>query len=455
MKSTKKAKPARGGKGFDFKREEGTATRALVIHVEHKSRKADNAMRDAETKLAEAIGLAQAIDLTIAHTLIAPLTKPKPSTLLGEGKVKEIAELIKEFEDGLVVVNAQLSPIQQRNLEKAWDTKVLDRTGLILEIFGRRASTREGTLQVEMAHLQYQKSRLVRSWTHLERQRGGFGFLGGPGESQIEADRRLIQERIAKIEREIESVVKTRKLHRAGRERVPYPVVALVGYTNAGKSTLFNRLTSAKVLAKDMLFATLDPTMRVVSLPRGRKVMLSDTVGFISDLPTTLIAAFRATLEEVLQADVILHVRDISHAETDAQAADVNKVLGQLGIDEERRSHIIEVWNKSDLLDPLELAQRETAASRKSDCFLVSSVDGTGLEELLEQVESKLATGASLYRVSLDPENGKGLAWLYERGEVIAKKTGRTGKVTVDVRLDTDRAGQATTQFGKSIKKLT
>ncbi len=454
MKSSKSAKPARGGKGFDFKREEGAATRALVIHVENRSRKADNALRDAETKLAEAVGLAQAIDLTIAHTLIAPLTKPKPATLLGEGKVKEIAALVEEFEDGLVIVNAQLSPIQQRNLERAWDTKVLDRTGLILEIFGRRASTREGTLQVEMAHLQYQKSRLVRSWTHLERQRGGFGFLGGPGESQIEADRRLIQERISKIEREIESVVKTRKLHRAGRERVPYPVVALVGYTNAGKSTLFNRLTSAKVLAKDMLFATLDPTMRVVTLPHGRKIMLSDTVGFISDLPTTLIAAFRATLEEVLQADVILHVRDISHAETDAQASDVNKVLAQLGIDEERRSHIIEVWNKSDLLDPLEQAQRETAASRKTDCFLVSSVDGTGMEELLEKVESKLATGATLYRVSLDPENGKGLAWLYERGEVIAKKTGRTGKVTVDVRLDSDRAGQAATQFGKAIKKL-
>ncbi len=287
MKSVKPAKTVRGGKGFDFKREEGAATRALVIHIEQKNRKSGDALRDAETKLAEAVGLAQAIDLTIAHTLIAPLTKPKPSTLLGEGKVKEIAELVEEFEDGLVIVNSQLSPIQQRNLEKAWDTKVLDRTGLILEIFGRRASTREGTLQVEMAHLQYQKSRLVRSWTHLERQRGGFGFLGGPGESQIEADRRLIQERIAKIEREIESVVKTRKLHRAGRERVPYPVIALVGYTNAGKSTLFNRLTSAKVLAKDMLFATLDPTMRVVSLPRGRKVMLSDTVGFISDLPTT------------------------------------------------------------------------------------------------------------------------------------------------------------------------
>ncbi len=444
----------RGGKGFDFKQEEGAATRALVLHIEPKSRKTGAEQRDAETRLAEAVGLTQAIDLTVAHTLIAPLSTPKPATLLGEGKVAEIAELVKEHEDALVIVNAQLSPIQQRNLERAWNTKVLDRTGLILEIFGRRASTREGTLQVEMAHLQYQKSRLVRSWTHLERQRGGFGFLGGPGESQIEADRRLIQERISKIERELTDVIKTRKLHRSGRARVPYPVVALVGYTNAGKSTLFNRLTSAKVLAKDMLFATLDPTMRTVSLPHGRKVMLSDTVGFISDLPITLIAAFRATLEEVLEADVILHVRDISHAETDAQAADVNFVLDKLGIDEARRSHMIEIWNKADLLDPLELAQRETAASRKSDCFLVSAVDGTGLDDLLMSIEEKLATGSNLYRITLDPENGKGQAWLHERGEVIAKRTGRTGKITIDVRLDDDRAGQASAQFGKAMKTV-
>lgn len=453
MTPKKPVKAARRDKGFDFTREESAATRALVLHIEPKNRKPGAGLRDAETRLAEAVGLTQAIDLTVAHTLIAPLSTPKPATLLGAGKVAEITELVKEFEDALVIVNAQLSPIQQRNLERAWNTKVLDRTGLILEIFGRRASTREGTLQVEMAHLQYQKSRLVRSWTHLERQRGGFGFLGGPGESQIEADRRLIQERISKIERELLDVVKTRKLHRSGRARVPYPVVALVGYTNAGKSTLFNRLTSAKVLAKDMLFATLDPTMRTISLPHGRKIMMSDTVGFISDLPTTLIAAFRATLEEVLEADVILHVRDISHAESDAQAEDVNYVLGQLGIDENRRSHMIEIWNKADLLDPLELAQRETAASRKSDCFLVSAVDGTGLEDLLVRIEEKLATGSNLYRVTLDPENGKGLAWLHERGEVIAKKTGRTGKISVDVRFDEDRAGQAAAQFGKAMKK--
>ncbi len=454
MTAKKTPKTARGGKGFDFKDESGAATRALVVHVEPKTRKTATVNRDAETRLAEAVGLTSAIDLIVAHTLIVPLSTPKPATLIGAGKVAEIAALIKEFEDGLVIMNAQLSPIQQRNLEREWNTKVLDRTGLILEIFGRRATTREGTMQVEMAHLQYQKSRLVRSWTHLERQRGGFGFLGGPGESQIEADRRLIQARITKIEEELKDAVKTRKLHRSGRARVPYPVVALVGYTNAGKSTLFNKLTSAKVLAKDMLFATLDPTMRVVSLPHGRKIMLSDTVGFISDLPTTLIAAFRATLEEVLEADVILHVRDVSHAETDAQAEDVNHVLSQLGIDDERRSHMIEVWNKADLLDPLELAQRESLAARRDDCFLVSAVDGSGLEALLERIEDKLAVESTVYRVTLDAENGKGLAWLHERGEVISKKSGRTGKTTVDVRLDKDRAGQAVAQFGKAIKKV-
>ena len=293
---------------------------AIVIHVEPKSAAPENG-RSAQSRLEEALGLTQAIHLVVAHSLIVPLAAPKPATLIGSGKVEEITKLVEEREAGLVIVNAQLSPIQQRNLERAWKAKVLDRTGLILEIFGERASTREGTLQVELAHLRYQKGRLVRSWTHLERQRGGFGFLGGPGESQIEADRRLIQERIARLEKQLADVVKTRSLHRAGRARVPYPVVALVGYTNAGKSTLFNKLTDAKVLAKDMLFATLDPTMRVITLPHGRKIILSDTVGFISDLPTSLIAAFRATLEEVLEADIILHVRDVSHAETEPQIA--------------------------------------------------------------------------------------------------------------------------------------
>jgi GTPase len=447
-------RPRKGqGKGFDLTSETASATMAVVLHVEPKNRRTVSlGGRDSQARLSEAVGLAQAIDLDIVDSLIVPLATPKPSTFIGQGKVDEITALVKESNVELVVVNAQLSPIQQRNLEREWSCKVLDRTGLILEIFGRRASTKEGALQVELAHLQYQKSRLVRSWTHLERQRGGFGFLGGPGESQIETDRRLIQERIAKIEGELKSVVKTRGLHRAGRARVPYPVIALVGYTNAGKSTLFNRLTTANVLAKDMLFATLDPTMRTISLPHGRKIMISDTVGFISELPTTLIAAFRATLEEVLAANVILHVRDVSHAETDAQANDVNQVLSQLGIDDERRSHMIEVWNKSDLLDPLELAQRETAAARKRDCFLVSAIDGSGLELLLERVEEKLSDTSTHYRVTLEANNGKGLAWLHERGEVLAKRVGRTGKVTIDVRLDKERAGQAQAQFGKSMK---
>jgi GTPase len=442
------------GQGVDLKSGTKGLTLALVIHVEPKLRGHKPALRDASSRLEEAEGLAKAIDLQLVSSLTVPLQSVRPSTLIGEGKVHEIAEICASNEIELVVVNAQLSPVQQRNLERAWKAKVVDRTGLILEIFGRRASTREGALQVELAHLQYQKGRLVRSWTHLERQRGGFGFLGGPGESQIETDRRLIQERISRIERDLASVVKTRDLHRKGRARVPYPVVALVGYTNAGKSTLFNRLTSADVLAKDMLFATLDPTMRTISLPHGRKIILSDTVGFISDLPTTLIAAFRATLEEVLQADVILHVRDISHADTDAQAEDVEKVLNHLGIDDSRRSHVIEVWNKADLLDPLELAQREALASRRDDCFLVSAVDGSGFDPLLDRVEVKLSAGAQVYRVALDPANGKGLSWLHERGEVLSKKTSAKGKITVDVRLDTDRAGQAKAQFGRALKAL-
>jgi len=313
--------------------------RAIVIEPHLRGRapgaadaRAMAALRSPQARLEEAVGLARAIDLSVASSGIVPLSDIRPATFIGKGKVEELAGLVKGEEAGIVVMDCALSPVQQRNLEKAWGAKVLDRTGLILEIFGRRARTREGALQVELAHLTYQKSRLVRSWTHLERQRGGFGFLGGPGETQIEADRRVIEERIARIETELEKVKRTRKLHRDSRKRVPYPIVALVGYTNAGKSTLFNRLTAATILSADMLFATLDPTLRAVELPRGVKAILSDTVGFISDLPTMLVAAFRATLEEVIEADVILHIRDVSHTDSEAQLRDVEKVLGELGI---------------------------------------------------------------------------------------------------------------------------
>jgi GTPase len=450
----KQSKRASQGHGVDLASSTFTETRSLVVHVELKKQATKSTSREPADKLAEAIGLTKAIDLSVAEGVIVNLTTKRPSTLIGEGKVEEIKKKIEESEIDVVIVNAQLSPIQQRNLERAWDAKVLDRTGLILEIFGRRAATKEGTMQVELAHLQYQKSRLVRSWTHLERQRGGFGFLGGPGESQIEADRRLIQDRISKIERELGQAVKTRQLHRKGRARTPYPVVAFVGYTNAGKSTLFNRLTSANVLAKDMLFATLDPTMRVISLPKGRKIILSDTVGFISDLPTTLVAAFRATLEEVIEADVILHVRDINHPESDAQAADVDAVLTQLGIDDTRRGHMLEVWNKSDLLDPIELAKRETLLPRNPNCMLVSAIDGSGVADVLSKIEKLLAKGSIVYQVTLAPENGKGLAWLHERGEVLSRNTAKTGKLTLQVRMDDDRAGQAKAMFGRSMRKV-
>ena len=442
------------GTGVDFTREGPDATRAIVLHVEPKSSKAKTAFdREAASKLEEAIGLAEAIDLQVAKALIAPLVARRPATYIGSGKVEELAKLVEETEAELVVVNAQLSPIQQRNLETAWKCKVLDRTGLILEIFGRRATSREGALQVELAHLQYQRSRLVRSWTHLERQRGGFGFLGGPGESQLEADRRLIQERISKIEGELEGVVKTRTLHRLGRDRVPFPIVALVGYTNAGKSTLFNRLTDANVLAKDLLFATLDPTMRNVVLPSGRKIILSDTVGFISELPTTLVAAFRSTLEEVLGADVILHVRDIAHHETEAQALDVGKVLGDLGLPEEKRTHLLEVWNKSDLLSAEERSARRFKAERADNVALASAVTGDGIPKLLDLIENKLSSTSKLFELTLAPEDGRGLAWAYERGEVVDRQTLDDGRSKIRLRLAENAAGQAAAKFGKALRE--
>src|SRR5947209_4780190 len=321
--------------------------------------------RPPAARLGEAVGLARAIDLEVVQAGLVPVSGIRPATYLGKGKVDEIAGIAKTLEVDLVVMDCAVSPVQQRNLEKAWNTKVLDRTGLILEIFGRRAHTREGALQVEHAHLSYQKGRLVRRWTHLDRPRGGFGFLGGPGETQLETDRRVIEERIARIEAELERVKRTRRLHRESRKRVPYPIVALVGYTNAGKSTLFNRLTRASVLEADMLFATLDPTLRAVALPHGSRIIVSDTVGFISDLPTMLVAAFRATLEEVIEADVILHVRDVSHDDTDAQSHDVAEVLRQLGIEPEQGGRLIEVWNKIDRVNDAERTRLFNLAARQ------------------------------------------------------------------------------------------
>ncbi|MCC6981793.1 MAG: GTPase HflX [Bauldia sp.] len=398
--------------------------------------------RDAASRLEEAVGLAEAINLDVVDGMIIPLTSYRPATLMGSGKVAEIAGRVAADEVGLVVVDHTLTPVQQRNLEKEWKTKVIDRTGLILEIFGERAHTREGRLQVELAHLNYQKSRLVRSWTHLERQRGGFGFLGGPGETQIEADRRLIQERIKRIEKELEGVVRMRRLQRENRRRVPHPIVALVGYTNAGKSTLFNTLTRSEQFAEDLLFATLDPTLRKMRLPHGTEVILSDTVGFISDLPTHLVAAFRATLEEVIEASVILHVRDIAHPDTAIQARDVETVLAQLGVDAREPNRVIEVWNKIDLLAPGQRPSPGRIASEKATIVALSALTGEGLPALRSTIEEILNAAWQSYRLTLPAGEGALLANLYRIAEVVERNDEEGEAIRLSVRLPAARRSQ-------------
>jgi len=405
--------------------------------------------RSDEARLEEAVGLARAIDLTIVSSMLVPVSQPKPGTLLGSGKIEEIKAELDANDAGLVIVDHPLTPVQQRNLEKEWNAKVIDRTGLILEIFGRRASTKEGTLQVELAHLNYQKGRLVRSWTHLERQRGGAGFMGGPGETQIEADRRLLQDKIVKLERELEQVRRTRQLHRSKRKKVPHPIVALVGYTNAGKSTLFNRITGAGVLAEDMLFATLDPTLRRMKLPQGRTVILSDTVGFISDLPTHLVAAFRATLEEVLEADLILHVRDMSDPDSGAQASDVLRILTDLGIDEkDGAERILEVWNKIDRLEPEARDALVQKAETQPNVVAVSAISGEGVDALLAEINQRLSGVLVDRDVTVPVMQLQLLPWIYDHSVVDAREDLEDGNVRLELRLTETEAAELDRRLG-------
>ncbi len=413
------------------------------------------AVRSSSARMEEAVGLALAIELDVLHKAVINVQRPKPATLLGEGSVETIAREIEAQDIGLVIVDHPLTPVQQRNLERAWKIKVIDRTGLILEIFGRRAKTREGVLQVELAHLTYQKGRLVRSWTHLERQRGGGGFMGGPGETQIESDRRLLQDKIDRLKAELTQVTQTRKLHRAKRQKVPYPVVALVGYTNAGKSTLFNRMTGADVMAADMLFATLDPTLRRLSLPHGGLAILSDTVGFISNLPTHLVAAFRATLEEVVEADLVVHVRDIADPDSSAQSQDVEAILRSLGIDPKDASKLIEVWNKTDLLAPEErhaiasLTRHEGVGPAQ---LPASALTGEGVGALLSAIEERLEGKAEIIDCVVPARLMANVDWIYRNSAVLARNDRDDGGVNLTVRMSPQTRMELDHRLGQTPK---